>query len=376
MNLATVLVTGLFAGGVSCAAVQGGLLTGLITRQRAAAAGSARPPGRVPVRGRHSARVQRARSRPGTRSPQAGREPDWRTRLGDDLAPVGGFLAGKLVSHVLLGALLGAAGSAVELSVDARTWLQIGAGLLIVLFGLAQLGVPGFRRVVVEPPASWTRIVRRRARSQTALAPALLGLATVLIPCGVTLSVEALALASGSAPAGAATMGVFVLGTGPLFAVLGYAARRAATAWRSRLATVTGLVVLAMGLYTLNGGLQLAGSPLAAGRLAESLGLARPPAADTAAASTTEGRQTVEITASADSYSPGNVQVQAGVPTTLIVHSDDVQGCIKSFVIPDRDVEEILPAQGDTTIDLGVLEPGRLRYACGMGMYTGLITVV
>jgi len=38
MNLAAVLVTGLFAGGVSCAAVQGGLLTGLITRQKAATA--------------------------------------------------------------------------------------------------------------------------------------------------------------------------------------------------------------------------------------------------------------------------------------------------------------------------------------------------
>ncbi|WP_026240189.1 urease accessory protein UreH domain-containing protein [Parafrankia discariae] len=375
MNLATVLVTGLFAGGVSCAAVQGGLLTGLITRQRAAAAEPARLPGGTPVRGRHSARVQRARSDSEARSPQIGKGPDWRAQLGDDLAPVGGFLAGKLVSHVALGALLGAAGSAVELSVDARTWLQISAGLIILLFGLAQLGVPGFRRVVVEPPASWTRIVRRRARSQAALAPALLGLATVLIPCGVTLSVEALALASGSVLAGAATMGVFVLGTGPLFAVLGYAARRAATVWRSRLAVVTGLVVLAMGLYTLNGGLQLAGSPLAAGRLAETLGLSQPPAADTSAASTAEGRQTVEITARADSYSPGNVQVQAGVPTTLVVHSDNVQGCIRSFVIPDRDVEEILPAQGDTTIDLGVLKPGQLRYACGMGMYTGLITI-
>src|SRR6266704_2077741 len=36
VNLGAVLVTGLFAGGVSCAAVQGGLLTGLVTRQRAA----------------------------------------------------------------------------------------------------------------------------------------------------------------------------------------------------------------------------------------------------------------------------------------------------------------------------------------------------
>lgn len=44
MNLAAVLVTGLFAGGVSCAAVQGGLLTGLITRQHAATAPPATPP--------------------------------------------------------------------------------------------------------------------------------------------------------------------------------------------------------------------------------------------------------------------------------------------------------------------------------------------
>jgi sulfite exporter TauE/SafE len=335
VNLSAVLVTGLFAGGVSCAAVQGGLLTGLITRQRTATA-----------------------QQPGS--------------LSDDFVPVGGFLVGKLVSHTLLGALLGAVGGAVELSVGLRTWLQIGAGLLVVVFGLAQLGVPGFRRVVVEPPLSWMRIVRNRTRSQAAFAPALLGLATVLIPCGVTLSVEALALASGSALAGAATMAVFVLGTGPLFAVLGYAARKAATAWRGRLAVVTGLVVLAMGLYTLNGGLELAGSPLAASRIAEAV--ASTPA-DDSASSTVDGQQTVVITARADSYSPDHVQARSGVPTTLIVKSDGVQGCIRSFTIPDRDVQKILPPQGETRIDLGVLKPGRVDYACGMGMYTGTITV-
>jgi sulfite exporter TauE/SafE len=163
MNLAAVLVTGLFAGGVSCAAVQGGLLTGLITRQRKINA---------PKESQAVATVERS---------------SWPTQLGDDLAPVGGFLAGKLVSHTLLGALLGAVGSAVELSVSLRTWLQISAGLLIIVFGLAQLGAPGFRRIVVEPPISWMKIVRNRTRSQAALAPALLGLATVLIPCGVTL---------------------------------------------------------------------------------------------------------------------------------------------------------------------------------------------
>ncbi|UUV35928.1 sulfite exporter TauE/SafE family protein [Amycolatopsis roodepoortensis] len=351
MNLAAVLVTGLFAGGVSCAAVQGGLLTGLITRQKAATAPT----------------VRRARS------DQEVDQRGWRAQLGDDLAPVGGFLAGKLVSHTLLGALLGAVGGAVELSVGARTWLQIGAGLLIIVFGLAQLGVPGFRRVVVEPPISWMKIIRNRARSQAALAPALLGLATVLIPCGVTLSVEALALTSGSALAGAATMAVFVLGTGPLFAILGYAARKAATAWQGRLALVTGLVVLAMGFYTLNGGLELAGSPLAASRITQAVG-GSDADADTGAASTVDGKQTVVITARTGSYSPENVQAKSGVPTTLVVKTEGAQGCVRSFVI--RDEQKILPVRGETRIDLGVLQPGRLDYACSMGMYTGAITVV
>jgi sulfite exporter TauE/SafE len=351
MNLTAVLVTGLFAGGVSCAAVQGGLLTGLLARQRAAA--SAVP---VPA-GRH-------------RNPDPG--PAAWQRFGDDLAPVGGFLAGKLVSHAALGALLGALGGAVQLTVGARTTLQLVAGAVIIVLGLAQLGVPGFRGIVLEPPQSWMRLLRHRARSQSTLAPTLLGAATVLIPCGVTLSVQALALASGSALSGAAIMGVFVLGTAPLFAVLGYAARRAATAWRGRLAVATGLVVVALGLYTINGALELAGSPLAATRVTQALAPAAP--GDTSTVTVASGEQQVVLTARTGSYSPSDIRIRAGVPTTLVVVSDDAQGCVRSFLIPDRGVDEILPASGETRIALGVLEPGTLRYSCGMGMYTGTIT--
>ncbi|WP_043737277.1 MULTISPECIES: urease accessory protein UreH domain-containing protein [Nocardia] len=360
MNLLAILTTGLFAGGLSCAAVQGGLLTGLITRQRSTASetiAALAPQTTVAGEGTGSAAPAR-----------------WSTRLADDLTPVGGFLAGKLASHTLFGALLGTLGGAVQLSLGMRTWLQIGAGVLIVTFGLAQLGVPGLRRIVIEPPASWTRLVRSQARSQAALAPALLGLATILIPCGVTLSVAALALASGSPWQGAAIMAVFVLGTGPLFAVLGYAARLTATAWRGKLSLATGLVVLAMGLYTLNGGLELAGSPLAANRITASLSPAGP-APDAAAASIANGTQTVTITARTGSYTPHTIEAAAGIPTTLVIKSDNASGCVRYLVIPDRDIEKILPASGETRIDLGVLQPGRLDYTCGMGMYSGTITI-
>lgn len=289
MDLYAVLVTGLFAGGLSCAAVQGGLLTGLITRQRAARPVSVSVARRGKGRPQHTGKM---RGEPALA---------WRQRLGDDLAPVGGFLVGKLVSHTLLGALLGAVGGAVQLSLGARNLLQLGAGVLVIVFGLAQLGVPGFRKIVIEPPTSWMRIVLKRSRAQSALAPAFLGLATVLIPCGVTLSVEALALTAGSMWAGGATMAVFVLGTGPLFAVLGYAARKAATAWRGRFAVLTGLVVLGMGLFTFNGGLEMAESPVAASRIAADV-FGEPPA-DTATVSIQDGQQTMVITARTGSYS-------------------------------------------------------------------------
>lgn len=263
------------------------------------------------------------------RAPNAAPSRNFAKRLGDDFAPVGGFLVGKLVSHTVLGLLLGALGSAVQLSPRVTAMTQIAAGLLIVALGLAQLGVSGLRHFRIEPPASWLRFVRGRARSESALAPALLGAATILIPCGVTLSVMALAVTSGSPLAGAATMAVFVIGTSPLFAALGYLARKAATTWQGRLATITGIAVLLVGLYTLNTGLVRAGSPFNAESVAQAAGIiSEPPTADTV--SNADGRQEVVVTASTG-YEPANLAVKAGVPTTLVVRSQNAKvACARS----------------------------------------------
>lgn len=359
MSLGAVLVTGFLAGGVSCAAVQGGLLTGLVARQQPVAQPEPRGGQAKRLRGRSAAKVE---------TPPA-------TRLLDDLAPVAGFLSGKLVSHSLLGALLGGIGTAVQLSAHGRALAQLAAGALIVCFGLAQLNVPGFRGFMVSPPASWLRLVRGRARSQAAFAPAILGFATILVPCGVTLSVMALALASGSPAYGAATMAVFVIGTSPLFTLIGYAAHKAATAWKDKLALATGVVLLVMGLYTFNGGLTLVGSPLAARNLAGTLGFEEAAADGSTVTTAADGAQTAVITVSAGRYSPENLLVKAGVPTTLVFRSENALGCVRALVIPTLGFEEVLPESGDTTVEAGVLEPGRIEYSCAMGMYSGTITV-
>ncbi len=310
MNLTAVLLTGLLAGGVSCAAVQGGLLAGLITRQRKVPVGS--PEKLTP------AQTTPHSPEPAVESARGG--------LVDDLIPVGAFLTGKLVSHTALGALLGALGSVAQLSIGVSTAVQLVAGLVIVVFGLAQLGVPGLRRITIEPPLSFGRLVLRSTRSQAAFAPGLLGLVSILIPCGVTLSVEALALTSGSPQAGAATMAVFVIGTSPLFTMLGYLMRKAATAWRGRLAVATGIVLVILGLITINGGLELAGSPLAASRLAAIIAPATP--ADTGTATIADGHQIVRSLWNGAQYEGA---IAAGIGT----HQDAVDASL-GFLLFER----------------------------------------
>lgn len=353
MSLWAVLVTGLLAGGASCAVVQGGLLAGTVARRAPAAAqaGSAQ---------------KKQEGQPAPPPPRI-----------DDLAPAGVFLAAKLVSHAAFGAALGLLGDAVQLAPRTRGLLQIFTGIVMVVLALELLGLRGVRGVVPPPPAAWSRFVRRSGRWGGALAPAALGAATILIPCGVTLTMMFLAVASGSALAGAAIMATFVVGTMPTFAAIGYAARRSATALRGRLGILAGAAVLVAGLLAINAGLVLNGSSFTlAGVWQDLSGSSKSAPRAVAPPLPADGIQRLTISVHDSGYSPSSVAARANVPTTLIVRTDDTRGCTRSFVMSAFGVQRLLPATGDTSFDLGELRPGTYRYACGMGMYTGTIRVV
>lgn len=342
--------TGLLAGGASCAAVQGGLLAGAVGRRTAPHA----------PRPAHGATTRQQATEP--------------------LAPVGAFLAGKLLSHALLGALLGIFGAALQPSPRTRAVLLIAAALVMLLFALDLMGVKAVARLVPRPPAAFGQLVRRKSKSGAKLAPALLGFATVLIPCGVTLSVELVAITSGSAVAGAAVMAGFVLGTAPLFAVLGYVFRQAGQAFSGRLGVVTGLVVLAVALWTAVSGLQAGGwyttvdtAPAAAAE--PQLGRSAKPNAPALQGPVTldaAGKQTIVLTVT-DFYEPTAFTARAGAPTTLILRGKDSGGCARAFTIPELGVQEIAKRHGDTRIDLGTRKPGKLLFSCAMGMQGGAI---
>ncbi|GAA0841780.1 sulfite exporter TauE/SafE family protein [Streptosporangium amethystogenes subsp. fukuiense] len=363
---------GLVAGTTSCAAVQGGLLTGLSSGGRSACSGG------------------RGGLAPGPSSPAA----------------VALFLAGRAGSHLAAGTLLGLAGSAVQLGPQLRAALLVVAGIAVMIFGVRAFGRerdpgPGGHGCEQAPRSgepdggcgpdgadgatdgrvSWrgtfSRITAPRPRAVA------LGAATVLLPCGVTLSVEMVAVSSGSALGGAAVMAGFVAGTAPAFALLGLILRRAAT---TRLAALAGVVALAAGLWTVSSGLRLGGWLPGSGGPALAAGLPAPgtdgpaeaaggrtgrTAADPAGAATSSGGvRRIEIWATRDGYRPGVVTARAGVPTELVFHLGGDPGCTRTLTIDGRDVA--LPA----TVRLGARDAGSLRYSCSMGMYVGFVNFV
>jgi len=164
-------ITGLTTGGISCFAVQGGLLASSLTNQK-----------------------ERQKFLIIT------------------------FLTSKLVAYLLLGVALGILGSSLVISPKLQGLMQILAGI----FMLATVGKlldlhPVFRQFVITPPKQIFRILRKTSISENAFAPAFLGFLTVLIPCGITQSMMLLSVASGSPFYGSLILGAFVLGTSPVF---------------------------------------------------------------------------------------------------------------------------------------------------------------
>ena len=91
----------------------------------------------------------------------------------------------------------------------------------MILTSLNMLNVhPIFRYFAVQPPKFITRFVRNQVNGQDAFAPIVLGLMTVLIPCGTTQAMEVLAISTATPWLGALIMFLFVLGTSPTFLFL------------------------------------------------------------------------------------------------------------------------------------------------------------
>ena len=343
-NLLLVFVTGITAGGLSCLAVQGGLLATAVTQ-------------------REDSDLDELRLR------YVSGELEEPALPRHDAKPVLWFLAAKIATYTALGAALGALGNLVQPSPTARAFIQIFTALFMLATAAHLLRLhPIFRYVVLEPPRFITRRIRRQAKSGSAFAPASLGAMTVFLPCGVTQAMMVLAINSSSPAIGAATLFTFTIATSPLFFMLGFFATKLGDIMHSRFTKFAAIAIGAIALLTLDAGLRLANSPVTFASVKNAVfeGAEAVPATVGA-----EGVQEALIEAGPGGYSPSKVSIAAGEPARL-TFVDAGGGCTLSLVFQDQ----LHQISGETTIDLPPQEPGEIRYSCTMGMYGGTIAVV
>lgn len=85
--------------------------------------------------------------------------------------------------------------------------------------------------------------------------------------------------------------------------------------------------------------------------------------------------QRVKIRVTARGFEPATIRLKAGVPTVLVVTRTTDRTCATELVIPSRKIRQELPLKRAVEIRLGPEKAGRLRFACGMDMVSGVLVV-
>jgi len=345
-QIAVAFVTGITTGGLSCLAVQGGLLASSLAHQ---------------IEQDYLENTGRKRKRT-HRQLQATRS--------NSALPIVLFLIAKLAAYTLLGGLLGWLGSFLALSPVTRAVLMIAIGIFMLGNALRMFNVhPVFRYFSIEPPKLITRYIRRTAKGTDTVTPLFLGALTVFIPCGVTQTIMAASLGTGSAVMGAALLFAFTLGTSPVFFVVAYLTTELGARLEKFFMRFVAAAVLVLGLVTVNSGLNLIGSPLSLNNLSRAL---LGPADELAAGSVSEGELVLDVRDGG--YFPQTLRAAADQPVVLNLSTNETYSCARDFVIPALRFYRLLPATGSVPVNIPPQPAGtRLFFTCSMGMYTGQI---
>jgi plastocyanin domain-containing protein len=93
------------------------------------------------------------------------------------------------------------------------------------------------------------------------------------------------------------------------------------------------------------------------------------------AVKTTDAGTEVTLYVTSKGFVPANVHVPAGKPVTLKVTRKTERTCATELVMASHGINQPLPLDQTVSITFTPTEPGEIRYACGMDMISGTITV-
>ena len=170
------------------------------------------------------------------------------------------YHCGRLLSYMLLGAIAGVVGSAIDLGVQLIGIQHVSsllAGVIIVIFGIASLlRIYGIATPLFVVPNRFQRLSLKAHHATFKLPqnlrPLVVGVLTTLLPCGWLYVFVITAAGTGDPLLGILTMGVFWVGTLPALTTIGIGMQKLTGTMAPRLAFITCIAIIAVGLYTVS----------------------------------------------------------------------------------------------------------------------------
>lgn len=169
--------------------------------------------------------------------------------------PFAFFHVGRLVSFMLLGAILGILGSALAINNTVTSILGLIAAFVMVILGVNLLDVFHLtKRFQLALPKG---IFARISKIENGFwAPFVVGAVTFFLPCGFTQSMQIAALSSGSWFQGSIIMTMFAFGTLPMLVLVSFSSFKFAhTKYAPIFFKSAGIIVIGLGLFAFLAGL-------------------------------------------------------------------------------------------------------------------------
>ena len=324
MSLWIIFLTGLSTGGLTCLALQGGLLATALVE---------------------SDEIEHNKS--------------------NKIKTIILFLSSKLVAYSILGFLLGFLGNFFQFSPKFSGWLNLLISLFMFGVAMETLKVhPIFRYFLIQTPKSLRRLVKKTSQNKSNFTAIILGLSTVLIPCGTTQAMMALAVSSEKPLTGLLILSVFIMGTIPLFFILGYFATSIGSRYEHIFKKVIAGLLIVLSIYTFINGLKI-------------LGLNLKPTSNKQTSSAeiiadqNKQIQKVSIKVSDSGYDPSTIKVKKGIPVEVELVDDNIRGCARVFVVPKLNIRKVIYFGKENSFTFNPEKVGKINFTCSMGMYYG-----
>ena len=284
------------------------------------------------------------------------------------------FNAGRIVSFIAFGAIMGAIGSAFALKGSLLGLLTIAVGAVMLVLGLQLTEIfPRITRGLTLPSGLAKRlgINTRKEREYSHKNAFLMGAATFFLPCGFTQAMQLLAVSTGNPLQAAVIMGAFAIGTTPGLLTLGGLTSVVKGAFAQRFFRIVGVLVVAMALINFTNGFTLAG-------LNRFLDSSKPMVNTAVQQQSSEGSVVLNTTFKLkEDIVPSTFTAKVGQKTTLVVDvKEDGQGCMSTIMIIGLDDSpQYLKKGKKIELTFTATKPGTYTIACAMGVPRGSITV-